>query len=180
MSSYIDFECKFNEENGMGLYEEVEYPDSGGKKYLRSFQFKKINDSISIMGIEITNYCAEFYYDMSVEIPEEIMGLPVVSIAQSASGMTSSDVCITSVKFPKTLKYIDDCAFLDMCEFDEVEIPKTVERIGEHAFGYMCYLDADKNEVYEKLEDFVIVCAPGSAAEEYAKQNGFETKPLAE
>lgn len=69
------------------------------------------------------------------------------------------------------------------CEYfygTAVEISKTVKNIGDYAFGYILSSESDAVEPYEKCEDFVIFCSPGSTAEEYAKKNGFICKPLAE
>lgn len=184
MSSYNEFECKFSEEHGYGFYEEVEYRDGGDKQCLRSLRFVKIpyenGVAIEIEAIEVSRFCANYYCDRSVEIPAEIMGLPVVSIAESASANTSSDVELSAVKLPKTLKKIGARAFAEMCEFSSVEVPKSVGQIGEYALGYTVCVGADKAEYCEKIDDFKIICESGSVAETYAKQNGFRCELISE
>lgn len=179
MEFKFESEIKFNKENNMGLYEEVEYPNGIDRKVLRSCQFEKVGDEIKIIGIEVTDYADETYGCTKVEIPEKIMDLPVTEIAPFAADKSNSNIDITGVTFPKTLKKIGEGAFSSFCDFDEVEIPETVEEIYAHAFGYDYYTVPPKTAgVYEKL-DLTIICAPGSAAEKYAKYNGFPTKPIA-
>ena len=56
-----------------------------------------------------------------------------------------------------------------------MEIPASVTSIGYHAFGY--YYD-DENDEIIKQDDFIIYGYPGTEAERYAKENGFEFIPL--
>lgn len=182
--NYTEFNSRFDEKTNLGSYEETEYSDKGDSRLLRCFQFKKIKgddgtDAIAISGIEITDEC-EYFYGSFVELPDEIMNLPVIAIEPYASDATSNAVTISGVKIPKTIISIGEGAFADMGDMDSVEIPETVKNIGEYAFGYCPAPGYSTEDIYEKCENFVIFCSPGSAAEEYAKKNGFICKPLAE
>ena len=70
----------------------------------------------------------------SVVIKDQINGLPVTKIADSAfRGQTA----ITSLTLPSTLTFIDRYAFYECSNIEAVEIPKSVENIYFLAFGDM-------------------------------------------
>ncbi len=183
-SSYIDFEERFNEERNKGSFEEIVHNDDGSTNLLRSFEFERAGfdgtaaGTVTITGIEVTDHCKDRFLDTGAEIPETIMGAPVTAISDHASDNTSSDVEITSVTLPRTLKSVGKAAFADMCDMRSVEIPASVTEIGEYAFGYYKETAKDGTESYEKIDGFVIECYPGTAGEKYAKDNGFEYKLL--
>ena len=66
--------------------------------------------------------------------------------------------------------YIDDNAFLNCPSLRYVAIPSSVTSIEYKAFGY--WYDADE-DLEKKVNDFTIIGAKGSAAENYAKENDF-------
>ena len=74
---------------------------------------------------------------------------------------------ITEVQIPNTVTNIGDYAFLGCEKLTEIRIPQSVTDIGEGALGY---LDADGL----KVEGFTIYGVAGSAAQQYAEENGFE------
>lgn len=67
----------------------------------------------------------------SLTIPSKIEGYPVTSIAAEAGQYSK----LTSVKFPNTLKLIDDSAF-KYSKLTEINIPASVETIGDNAFEF--------------------------------------------
>ena len=67
------------------------------------------------------------------------------------------------------LKDIQDEAFINCFSLMSVTIPSSVKTIGNKAFGYYETMDE-----YEKIDGFTICGAKGSAAEKYAKANGFK------
>ena len=62
---------------------------------------------------------------------------------------------------------IGNNAFINV-QADKVTVPSSVERIGSYAIGY-----SYSNGSYTKIPGFTITAAAGTAAEEYAENNGF-------
>ncbi len=73
-----------------------------------------------------------------------------------------------TVNLPDSMISIGKGAFLNCYTLISVSIPASVQRIDDYAFGYEDY-DND----YKKIDDFKIYCYPGTAGEQYAKENGF-------
>ncbi len=180
MGVYVDYVIRYNMENNIGSYYEVEQTDGGNDQFLKWFEFKKdITDgktSITITGMDISDYYFCMYCDSSIEMPDKIMDRPVTAIAPYVSESSCGEVDITAVYLPGTIKSIGRCAFINMENMDSVEIPASVTEIGSYAFGYSRSFDEDDEEVFEKNNDFVIYCLPGTAGEKYAKDNGFKYK----
>lgn len=74
---------------------------------------------------------------------------------------------LKSVVFPEGLISIGTEAFRSCFALKSVTIPASVETIGEEALGCSWYEP-------KKMEDFVIYGYAGTAAEEYANENGFK------
>ena len=106
---------------------------------------------------EYDGYRDGFYYTYSEEgvhlehcdlkgdvvIPDEIDGRPVVSIGGNDNWAVISEhyapffynaADISSVVLPDTLVYIDNCAFADCVNLDDLKIPSSVRYIGDKAF----------------------------------------------
>lgn len=80
---------------------------------------------------------------------------------------------LRSLELPDSLKEISDCAFLCCDKLTSITVPASVDSIGEEAFGYIA--EETNHEVdYVKLDGFVIKGYKNTAAEKYAKENGFE------
>ena len=79
---------------------------------------------------------------------------------------------LENLTIPSSVEGIEKCAFLDCKSLKSVTFPKTENYyyIDDNAFGY--YEDEDFNLV--KDDDFVVKCYKGTAAETYAKDNGFK------
>lgn len=89
------------------------------------FQCKKRYDEI-----EIVKYLA---HDVSIVIPDNIDGLPVVGIGEGAFADT---IVTQEVEFPDTLRYIGESAFANNWTLREVILPDSVNSIGKYAFEY--------------------------------------------
>ena len=73
---------------------------------------------------------------------------------------------LKTINIPESVTSIGRRAFEWCTKLTSVTIPKSVTKIGKKAFGYGMY--------GEKIEDFVIKGYKGTAAEKYAKDNGFK------
>ncbi len=82
-------------------------------------------------------------------------------------------VDFTSGIFNPIIEKIGECAFVDCGSLGSVTIPMSVTNIGDHAFGYVT--DGDG---FSLVPDFVICGYTGSAAEEYANNNGIKFEPI--
>ena len=81
---------------------------------------------------------------------------------------------LKSVKIPDSVTSIENEAFLN-CGLESVFIPKSVKSIGAMAFGYKVgWADDGYPGDNVKIEGFKIEGIKGSAAETYAKENGFK------
>ena len=81
---------------------------------------------------------------------------------------------LTSVILPDGLTDIQDGAFCNCTSLHSVIVPKSVVEIGASALGYQC----SNFWEYEPLENFTIYGYKGTAAQDYANENGFKFVPL--
>ena len=79
---------------------------------------------------------------------------------------------LTELIIPDTVEEIGRIATYDCNNLKKVRIPASVKNIGGRAFGYAGFEYAGW-PIYNKIDGFVIDGAPGTAAEKYAKDNGF-------
>lgn len=118
------------------------------------------------LGDDIEEVKSYFLEDlMNVELPENLKKIGYRAFFQSA---------ISEIKLPENLKVIDVEAFLSCSNIREITIPKNVEKIGHEALGYRMSGIGDEGYITEKEEGLVIKGYPGTVAETYAKENGFE------
>ena len=78
---------------------------------------------------------------------------------------------LANLTIPSSVEGIEECAFLDCKSLKSVTFPKTEKYyyIDDNAFGYN-YNDGE----LVKVDGFTIKCYKGTAAETYAKDNGFK------
>lgn len=77
---------------------------------------------------------------------------------------------LSSITIPDSVTYIGDHSFGNCTGLKSVTIPGTVTTIGEEAFGYIF----NENYEYKKIGKFTITGIKNTAAEAYAKKNGFD------
>ena len=80
---------------------------------------------------------------------------------------------LTSVSIPNTVTRIDKWAFYICNKLKSVVVPDSVKKFGDLALGYT--LD-DKKMAAKKVKGFTIITTKGSAADKYAKENGFKVR----
>lgn len=120
-------------------------------------------------------------------IPAELDGYKVIAIGREAF----CDCEFEKVNLPNTLKYIERYAFYYCQNLSRIIIPNSVTYIDDHAFedcpiSYVCIpssvttIEAEAFGYYhtytatEKISNFTVVGTRGSAAEVYARANGFQ------
>ena len=79
---------------------------------------------------------------------------------------------LSEINIPDSVRKIGDAAFYN-CNANSVTLGKNIESIGRYAFGYT----SDDFAMY-KIEDFTIHGYTGTAAQDYAEENGFTFIPL--
>ena len=129
-------------------------------------------------GVEVYQYdnCKEALTDTLV-IPQEINGLPVISIADNfgIDHCIQNSLRIENIIIPDTVTNIGKNAFIYCGGLKELTIPASVTSIGDKAFAYYPkpgnYADTDNAK-------FVVHGFKGTAAESYAKDNGMIFKVL--
>ncbi len=94
-------------------------------------------------------------------------------IARSAFSDCAS---LTNVSIPDGVTKIGDSAFKN-CNLTDVAVPGNVTEIGRLALGYKSGKDEDGGRWEKKIPGFAIYGESGSAAETYAKENGFAFNP---
>lgn len=98
-------------------------------------------------------------------IPETEQGYTVTTIDDIAC-MGLSELYYVSI--PNTVKSVGDYAFLKCRNLLNIAIPSSVTSIGDYAFGYWQNSDGS----YSKMSTVTIYCEEGSAAHQYAVNNG--------
>ncbi|MBQ7647295.1 MAG: leucine-rich repeat protein [Clostridia bacterium] len=154
--------------------------------YNRKLTGISIPESVKIIGYGAFNYCTEL---VSANLPSGITVIPSVLFScckklksiKIPYGVTLIDghafyACesLTGLSIPETVKHIDISAFFGCTAMKSVTIPRNVTEIEEEAFGY--YAESGS---HKKIEGFTIYCYKDSAADKYAKDNGFKTVYLA-
>lgn len=157
----------------------------------------RYRESDNYDGIVITGAEYEFYESyinsdekkFTINIPSELNGKKVVEVEYITVYVPDKEITIV---IPDTVKIIGSYAFCYSDDVVAVEIPNSVEVIGSGAFVGDpklkkitvpdsvkemddCGLGFNTDDNYKKvkIQDFKMYCKKGSAAENYAKDNGF-------
>ena len=111
---------------------------------------------------------------IKMEAFKDCKNLKSVSLSSSLSmidfGVFWGCKALTSIVIPNGVKTIYDLAFFDCTGLKSVKIPYTAEDISSKAFGYYYNTNTKKKA---KIKDFKIYGKKDSAAQKYAKGNGF-------
>lgn len=148
---------------------EIEIPDS--VEAIGGFVFDSMNSSNNTAWYDSQEdgvvYAGKVLYKYKGTAPEGT----AVTIEDGTKGIAGYafywQYGMTEAQLPNTVTNIGDYAFLGCEKLTEIQIPQSVTEIGEGALGY---LDADGL----KVEGFTIYGVAGSAAQQYAEENGFE------
>ena len=97
-----------------------------------------------------------------IVIPDTVTGIGEYSFCNCRN--------LSNIVIPSSVEFIDQNAFYKCDNLKYAVIPETVKNIGDHAFGFKSY--EDETDTYTKQEDFIIYGYSGSAAENYANENG--------
>ena len=105
---------------------------------------------------------------VSVEIPEEIEGLPVKFVHSSAF---QDCTALRSVTLPESLENIGHTSFWGCCSLEYIYIPKNVTYIGAHSFlGCVSLKNIDvdpENEYYKSENGVLFAYETGSKENQY-------------
>ena len=171
--------------SGCTLIENVIIPDSTTS--VGRSAFEECTSLISVIIGNGVTYLGDYAFDGCSSLESVTIGSGIEEVGYDPFAGCNSI---------KTAKIDSNTAFSLFCGFDSLEnvvigenvtaigkgglfgckslkrvyVPDTVTTIGEHAFGY--YMDYDSNKEVA-IEGFTIVGKPGSAAQAYAKGNGF-------
>ena len=171
--------------SGCTLIENVIIPDS--TTFVGRWAFEACTSLISITIGNGVTYLGDEAFDgcISLEIVtigsgiEEVGYYPFACCDSIKTAKIDSNAAFSlfrgfdsleNVVIGENVTAIGDGDLLGCKSLKRVYIPDTVTTIGEHAFGY--YMDYDTNKEVA-IEGFTIVGKPGSAAQAYAKGNGF-------
>lgn len=129
--------------------------DAFGMSNITSVKFPSTLKSISHLGFY---WCKNLN---NIVIPGNVkeIGNNAFSCCESLSNLTISE----------GVEHIGEAAFFRCNNLNEVTIPRSVKQIGMHAFGWDYVNDYDVRN-----ENLVIKCYSGTAAEQYARDNGFK------
>ena len=133
--------------------------DRSAFEYCTSLKSVTLPNSITRIGGFAFSDCTGL---TSITIPDSVTSIGDYAFSDCTG--------LTSVNIPDNVTSIDEMAFYGCKGLTNITIPSNVTSIGEEAFGY--FYDSDTNSE-KKISDFTIYGYKGTAAEKYAKKNGF-------
>jgi|GEM_PF-4477481 len=137
-----------------------------------AFTFKSIQEVIISEGVTVIGKEA---FDACSSLSKVTLPSTLTTIEKSAFNFCKK---LSNIKFTDGITTIGEEAFFSCVNLKEVTLPKSVKTIGSMAFGY--YFNSDISWDDLKLSGFTINGFAGSAAETYAKNNGFAFNVITE
>lgn len=110
-------------------------------------------------------------FDTSYNLKSIVIPGNIISIGDCAF---SNCTKLQSITLSEGIQTIDTWAFYNCTKVKNVTIPASVTFIGEDAFGYTYKDVGDDTDYHVKISGFTISGYAGTAAETYAKENGFK------
>jgi len=159
----------------------------GGRAFYGCVSLKDITipNTVTILKAQVFENCTslkriafgEGLTQIGDECFQSCQGLKAVDIPSNVKsiGRNAFFACesLTVVNIPDGVESIGSYAFACSKDMKRVYIPDSVKTIGDRAFGYHGWCETPTHHKQEKLADFTIYGKKGSAAEAYAKKNGF-------
>lgn len=154
----------------------VNIPDTldkiGGFALYETAWYNSQADGIVYAGNVLYDYKGDMLSDTVIEAKNGTLGI--------AGYAFYGDKNLKEIKIPETVTNIGDFAFHDCVSMTSIVIPDSVTEIGEKALGYKTKEAAQAvrnarvaGDSSEKMSDFTIYGASGSAAQTYARENSF-------
>ena len=148
---------------------EIEIPDS--VEAIAGFAFDGATDNMNTAWYNNQDdgvvYAGKVLYKYKGEAPEGT----TITVEDGTKGIAGYAFCwqsnLKEIQLSDTLTNIGDYAFYACESMKEIHIPQSVTEIGEYALGYL----DDRSTI--KVPGFTIYGVAGTAAEVYAKENGF-------
>lgn len=188
-SSYISDE--FKKETTVPTEDPDAYDKVDENTHLR-YRESDNYDGIVITGAEYEFYDSYINSDekkFTINIPSELNGKKVVEVEYMTVYVPDKEITIVipdtvkiigsyafcysddvvAVEIPNSVEVIDSGAFVGDSKLKKITVPDSVKEMDDCGLGFNT--DDDYKKV--KIQDFKMYCKKGSAAENYAKDNGF-------
>lgn len=153
-----------NKMTNVSIPESVTSIEGGAFQLCKSLTSISIPDGVRSIEYDLFTGCASL---TDVMLPSSITSL--------GSAAFAGCINLTSIILPDNLIEIGSDAFFGCTSITSVTIPDTVDVIGENAFGYFYDYTSFENQ---KINDLIIYCYSGTAAEKYAIENEFDYELL--
>ena len=188
-SSYISDE--FKKETTVPTEDPDAYDKVDENTHLR-YRESDNYDGIVITGAEYEFYESYINSDekkFTINIPSELNGKKVVEVEYMTVYVPDKEITIVipdtvkiigsyafcysddvvAVEIPNSVEVIDSGAFVGDSKLKKITVPDFVKEMDDCGLGF----NTDDNYKKVKIQDFKMYCKKGSAAETYAKENGF-------
>lgn len=188
-SSYISDE--FKKETTVPTEDPDAYDKVDENTHLR-YRESDNYDGIVITGAEYEFYESYINSDekkFTINIPSELNGKKVVEVEYMTVYVPDKEITIVipdtvkiigsyafcysddvvAVEIPNSVEVIDSGAFVGDSKLKKITVPDSVKEMDDCGLGF----NTDDNYKKVKIQDFKMYCKKGSAAEIYAKENGF-------